>query len=90
MSVSSPLTSQLGRAMFGLAGDPYLYVLIVGAPSAVGILARQWRLRMRDRDDYRLRKHVFDHTLNFVVLTDLPAMRLAERPVMPSRGQDPR
>jgi hypothetical protein len=68
--------------MFQLFSHPALCYTIVAALGLAGIGIRQWRLRMRDRDDYRLRRHIFDQTRHYGVLDDLPALRRAERPII--------
>jgi hypothetical protein len=53
--------------------------VVSGLTSAVGIIATTWRHRMRDRDDIRLRLRVLEANPAADVLTDLPALRRAER-----------
>lgn len=47
--------------------------------SGAALLARQWRLRKRDHEDFLLRSKVLDHVPTAHVLGNLAAVRRAER-----------
>lgn len=59
--------------------DLYSCVVASSALQATAVTIVQFRLRRRDEDDYRLRRHIFDRTGDPSVLTDLPELRRAER-----------
>lgn len=62
-----------------IAMDITVASVLVSTLGGLGVLAREYRLRRRDREDYLLRRHIFDNTLNPGVLDNLPETRAAEQ-----------